>query len=178
MTPLRIQPQTYRSTIQKINSISASGKCNFSTRSANTILARNIDGGVERRACVGLPLIQRISTRSMAWNMRAGGLGMVGVGRRGYATATPADVIIEDLTEQYSVARDEFEIASEETTKNSVYAADDRAAAAEELRKLKEMYGTAIAGEHGEEIQRRVGQRVRELEQGVLALEERAREDH
>lgn len=30
--------------------------------------------------------------------------------RRGYATATPADALIEDLTEQYGVARDEFEV--------------------------------------------------------------------
>ncbi|KAF7860481.1 hypothetical protein EAF04_008606 [Stromatinia cepivora] len=178
MASLRIQPQKYRSTIQKINSISAPGKCNFSTRSANTILARNINGDAGRRACVGVPLIQRIWMHDTALNVRAGGFGMVGVGRREYATATPADAIIEDLTEQYSVARDEFEIASEETDKNSVYAADDRAAAAEELQTLKEMYGQAIEGEYGEEIQRRVGQRVRELEQGVLALEERAREDH
>ncbi|CAD6448688.1 8738c4bf-648c-4578-b907-4f544332f61f [Sclerotinia trifoliorum] len=173
MTLLRIHPQKYRPIIQKINKISTSGKCSFSTRSANTISARNIDSGAGRGVCVGIPLIQRTSTRSTAWSIRTGRSE-----RRTYATATPADAIIEDLTEQYSVARDEFEIASEETSKNSVYAADDRAAAAEELQKLKEMYGTAIAGEYGEEIQRRVGQRVRELEQGILALEERAREDH
>ncbi|KAF7886294.1 hypothetical protein EAF00_010397 [Botryotinia globosa] len=99
-------------------------------------------------------------------------------GRRGYATATPADAIIEDLTEQYGVARDEFEIASEETDKHSVYAEADRAAAAEELQKLKDMYTSAIEGEYGEEIKRRVGSRVRELEQGVAALEARALEDH
>ncbi|TGO15776.1 hypothetical protein BTUL_0036g00680 [Botrytis tulipae] len=99
-------------------------------------------------------------------------------GRRGYATATPADAIIEDLTEQYGVARDEFEIASEETDKHSVYAEADRAAAVEELQKLKDMYTSAIEGEYGEEIKRRVGSRVRELEQGVAALEARALEDH
>ncbi|KAF7872758.1 uncharacterized protein EAF02_008829 [Botrytis sinoallii] len=99
-------------------------------------------------------------------------------GRRSYATATPADVIIEDLTEQYGVARDEFEIASEETDKHSVYAEADRAAAVEELQKLKDMYTSAIEGEYGEEIKRRVGSRVRELEQGVAALEARALEDH
>lgn len=32
------------------------------------------------------------------------------VGRRAYATATSADDIIEELTEQYGVARDEFEV--------------------------------------------------------------------
>ncbi|KAF7903431.1 uncharacterized protein EAF01_006480 [Botrytis porri] len=98
--------------------------------------------------------------------------------KRNYATATPADAIIEDLTEQYGVARDEFEIASEETDKHSVYAEADRAAAVEELQKLKDMYDAAIEGEYGEEIKRRVGSRVRELEQGVRALEERALEDH
>ncbi|TGO65741.1 hypothetical protein BCON_0001g00560 [Botryotinia convoluta] len=99
-------------------------------------------------------------------------------GRRSYATATPADALIEDLTEQYGVARDEFEIASEETDKHSVYAEADRAAAVEELQKLKDMYTSAIEGEYGEEIKRRVGSRVRELEQGVAALEARALEDH
>ncbi|KAM0313138.1 hypothetical protein ACHAO8_005778 [Botrytis cinerea] len=98
--------------------------------------------------------------------------------RRGYATATPADALIEDLTEQYGVARDEFEIASEETDKRSVYASADREAAVEELHKLKNMYAAAIEGEYGEEIKRRVGSRVRELEQGVMALEARALEDH
>ncbi|KAF7947758.1 hypothetical protein EAE96_008837 [Botrytis aclada] len=100
------------------------------------------------------------------------------LGRRGYATATPADALIEDLTEQYGVARDEFEIASEETDKHSVYAEADRAAAVKELQKLKDMYASAIEGEYGEEIKRRVGSRVRELEQGVKALEARALEDH
>ncbi|TGO57890.1 hypothetical protein BOTNAR_0192g00130 [Botryotinia narcissicola] len=87
-------------------------------------------------------------------------------GRRGYATATPADAIIEDLTEH------------EETDKHSVYVEADRAAAVEELQKLKDMYTSAIEGEYGEEIKRCVGSRVRELEQGVAALEARALEDH
>ena len=81
---------------------------------------------------------------------------------------------------RYFTARDEFEIASEETTKKTVYAADDRAAAQEEFLKLKAAYKEAVEGpeeEVGKEIQRRIGQRVRELERGMEALEEQAKED-
>ena len=77
----------------------------------------------------------------------------------------------------YATAKDEFEIASEETDKKTVYAADDRAAAEEELVKLKTAYDTAIRGEGGEEIQHRIGGRMRELEMAVEAMNERAKED-
>ncbi|KAI4250051.1 MAG: hypothetical protein L6R40_000222 [Gallowayella cf. fulva] len=71
----------------------------------------------------------------------------------------------------------QFEIASEETDKKSVYAADDREAAREELENLKTAFEIAVQGENGEEVRRRVGNRIRELEQGVVAMEERAMED-
>ncbi|KAG0652904.1 hypothetical protein D0Z07_0439 [Hyphodiscus hymeniophilus] len=96
---------------------------------------------------------------------------------RTYATKTSADDLIEEIQEQYATARDEFEIASEETEKKSVYAEEDRKAAREELDSLKEMFEEAIEGEDGEEVKRRVGQRIRELDEGVKALEERALED-
>ncbi|KAL9591862.1 MAG: hypothetical protein Q9219_007725 [cf. Caloplaca sp. 3 TL-2023] len=70
-----------------------------------------------------------------------------------------------------------FDIATEETDKKSVYAADDRAAAREELGKLQAAFEAAVKGEGGKEVRRRVGQRVRELERGVEALEERAIEE-
>ncbi|PQE19501.1 Major facilitator superfamily general substrate transporter protein [Rutstroemia sp. NJR-2017a WRK4] len=88
-----------------------------------------------------------------------------------------ADALIEQLTDQYGTARDEFEIASEETDKKSIYAADDRAAAFEEWDVLKEMYERALEGPFGEEVRSRVGHRIRELERGLEGLEERARED-
>ncbi|KAI4269075.1 MAG: hypothetical protein L6R38_007614 [Xanthoria sp. 2 TBL-2021] len=78
---------------------------------------------------------------------------------------------------QYATAKDEFEIASEETEKKSVYAADDRQAAREELDGLKQAFEDAAQGENGEEVRRRVGNRIRELEQGVVAMEEKAMED-
>ena len=78
---------------------------------------------------------------------------------------------------RYATAKDEFEIASEETEKKTVYAADDRAAASEELGKLKHLFSEAVNGEGGGEIQRRVGQRIRELDRAVEAMEERAKED-
>jgi len=58
-----------------------------------------------------------------------------------------------------------------------VYAADDRAAAREELNKLKEMFEQALAGSEGEEVQRRVGQRIRELDNAVEGLERAATEE-
>jgi hypothetical protein len=86
------------------------------------------------------------------------------------------DAIIEEIGDLYGTAKDEFEIASEESEKNSTYAPDDRAAAREELDKLVEYYqGVAQEGEGvGEEVKRRVGQRIRELEAGVAAMEEEA----
>ncbi|KAL8773713.1 MAG: hypothetical protein Q9209_001481 [Squamulea sp. 1 TL-2023] len=81
------------------------------------------------------------------------------------------------VVDGYATAKDEFEIASEETDKKSVYAADDRQAAREELDNLKKAFDDAVRGENGEEVRRRVGNRIRELEQGVVALEERAMED-
>lgn len=58
-----------------------------------------------------------------------------------------------------------------------MYAADDRAAAREELDNLKEMFDKAVEGPDGEEVRRRVGQRIRELDHAVQALEKSAMED-
>jgi len=96
---------------------------------------------------------------------------------RTYAEKTSADDLIEEIQEQYATARDEFEMASEETEKKSVYAADDRAAAREELNNLKETFNKAIEGVDGEEVKRRVGQRIRELDNAVEALEKSAMDD-
>jgi hypothetical protein len=79
----------------------------------------------------------------------------------------------------YGTARDEFEIATEESEKNTTYAADDRAAAREELDRLVEFYKSVTEGygEEGvvkDEVKRRVGQRIRELVAGVEAMEEEA----
>jgi len=96
---------------------------------------------------------------------------------RRYTTKTTADEIIEEIQEQYATARDEFEIASEETERKTVYAFDDRVAAREELNNLKDMYEQALKGPDGEEVKRRVGQRIRELDNAVEALEKSALED-
>jgi len=87
---------------------------------------------------------------------------------------------MENLTELYATARDEFEIAVEETEKKTVYAADDREAASDALNMLKESFDKALretSPEVGKEIQSRVGQRIRELENAVKAMEEMAMED-
>ena len=58
-----------------------------------------------------------------------------------------------------------------------MYATDDRAVAHEELEKLKEAYQVAVGEEGGAEIERRVGQRIRELARAVEAMDEMAKED-
>ena len=78
---------------------------------------------------------------------------------------------------RYATAKDEFEIASEETEKKTVYAAEDRQAAAEELGKLKTTFDEAVKSNGGDEIRRRIGQRIRELDKAVETMEERAKED-
>ena len=93
-------------------------------------------------------------------------------------TSNPSvESTLTELQDLYATARDEFEIASEETSKKTVYAADDRAAAQEELAKLKAAFDKAVLGEGGDEVRTRVGSRVRELERAVEAMEEAARED-
>ena len=90
-------------------------------------------------------------------------------------TNCPSHVLIKSRS--YATAKDEFEIASEETDKKSVYAADDRAAAQEELAKFKGAYEKAISSADGDQIKNRIGSRVRELERAVEAMEEKAMEE-
>lgn len=87
------------------------------------------------------------------------------------------DFLTHEHSCRYATAKDEFEIASEETDKKTVYAEEDRQAAAEELGKLRSAFEEAVKGDGGDEIKRRVGQRIRELDQAVKAMEERAMED-
>ncbi|KIV78266.1 hypothetical protein PV11_09998 [Exophiala sideris] len=96
------------------------------------------------------------------------------------AQSPTADALMENLTDLYATAKDEFEIAAEETEKKTVYAADDREAAAEALQMLKEAFERAVKESDpdvGKEIQSRVGQRIRELENAIKAMEEMAMED-
>lgn len=58
----------------------------------------------------------------------------------------------------------------EETEKRSIYAADDRATVREELEKLENLYRDSVStspAEQGEEIRRRVEQRIREFRNAV-----------
>ncbi|KAF2009327.1 hypothetical protein BU24DRAFT_428863 [Aaosphaeria arxii CBS 175.79] len=89
--------------------------------------------------------------------------------------AQAIEAAIVEIQELYGTARDEFEIAAEETEKNTTYAAGDREAAREELDRLLGFYEGVVEGQDvavAEEVKRRVGQRIRELEQAVIALEE------
>ncbi|KIW80474.1 hypothetical protein Z517_07090 [Fonsecaea pedrosoi CBS 271.37] len=97
-----------------------------------------------------------------------------------YAQSPTADAVMENLNELYATAKDEFEIAAEETEKKTVYAADDREAAADALKMLQEAFQKALketSPEVSKEIQSRVGPRIRELENAVKAMEEMALED-
>lgn len=58
-----------------------------------------------------------------------------------------------------------------------MYAADDREAARQEFDALKQMFEDACNGPHGDEVKRRVGQRVRELENALKGLEIAALEE-
>ncbi|KAL1632010.1 hypothetical protein SLS56_004055 [Neofusicoccum ribis] len=94
-----------------------------------------------------------------------------------FSSKSIADEKIEEIQELYSTARDEFEIAAEETEGNTVYAADDRAAAREALDQLKDAYEAVVEGQNREvadEVRRRIGQRIRELDNAVIAMEEAA----
>ncbi|KAI7340879.1 hypothetical protein KC315_g432 [Hortaea werneckii] len=94
---------------------------------------------------------------------------------RWLSSKSVADEKIEEITELYATAQDEFEIAMEETEKQTVYAEEDRTAAREELTKVQEAYKAVVEGPDSElasEVKRRIGQRIRELEQGVAAMEE------
>lgn len=87
---------------------------------------------------------------------------------------------MDNLTDLYSTAKDEFEIAAEETEKKTVYAADDREAAKQALNTLREAYERAIKESDpdvAKEVQSRTGPRIRELENAVTAMEEMAMED-
>ncbi|KAI9768703.1 MAG: hypothetical protein M1840_004698 [Geoglossum simile] len=99
---------------------------------------------------------------------------------RFYVVKSGADIKIDDLQEQYMIAKDEFEIAVEETSKKSVYARGDRETAREELARLKELYAAATEDSEASvaaEIKKRVGQRVRELEGAVEELNKADLED-
>lgn len=99
--------------------------------------------------------------------------------RRHNSNKSLADEKIEDITELFATAQDEFEIALEETEKVSVYAEEDRKAARDEFDKMKQAFQAVVEGENSalaEEVQRRIGQRVRELEQGIERMEEMAKE--
>ncbi|MCJ1390998.1 hypothetical protein MMC18_003859 [Xylographa bjoerkii] len=135
---------------------------------ASTSFSYKVTSG--RHDMIRSSLVVRAPLQRRAWSIL----------RRGYASKTEADAKLEELQELYATAKDEFEIASEETEKKTVYAADDRAAAHEELQKLKAAFDDAVqssAPEVGAEIKARVGQRIRELERAVEAMEEMATED-
>ncbi|KAF2863278.1 hypothetical protein K470DRAFT_268101 [Piedraia hortae CBS 480.64] len=86
--------------------------------------------------------------------------------------STPRSYTPEDITELYATARDEFEIAAEETQRGTTYAAADREAAREELDKLLKAWEVV----KDEPRFGNVGVRIRELEEAVKGLEGVGRE--
>jgi hypothetical protein len=121
------------------------------------------------------------SVRTFSGSARAGASAEsaagAGAGEIAPEAAQKIELAIEEITELFATAKDEFEIAAEETERNTTYAEDDRAAAREELDKLLEFYrGVVEGGEKvvADEVKRRVGHRIRELEHAVIALEEAA----
>lgn len=85
----------------------------------------------------------------------------------------------DSCNHSFNTAKDELDLAWEETEKKTVYAEDDRQAAFDELKNTLELYREAIQNspaEIGKEIQDRIGQRMRELENGFQRLEELVQE--
>ncbi|KAI5844542.1 hypothetical protein DFP73DRAFT_549684 [Morchella snyderi] len=85
----------------------------------------------------------------------------------------PVDIKVDEISEQYATAKDELEMAVEETEKRSIYAADDRATVRVELEKLERLYRDSVSSspaEQGEEIRKRVEQRIREFKNAVQEL--------
>lgn len=95
------------------------------------------------------------------------------------APTASADALIEHLTDLYATAKDEFEIAAEETEKKSTYGPEDREAAHQAFAVLKAAYEAAVreAGGGGKEVEGRVGARIRELEAALRNMDEMAMED-
>ncbi|KAI9656406.1 MAG: hypothetical protein M1831_004658 [Alyxoria varia] len=78
---------------------------------------------------------------------------------------------------RYATAKDELDIAAEETEKQTVYAEEDRKAAREELDRVQEAFKAVTEGpdrELAEQVKQRVGQRIRELDNAVKSVEDMA----
>jgi len=74
---------------------------------------------------------------------------------------------------------EELQIAAEETKENTVYAADDRAAAKDEFNKLKDLYeqymvGESLSQQAKDEVDRRIGRKLKEIEETLRKLEDEA----
>ncbi|KAH0387658.1 hypothetical protein KCU92_g1408, partial [Aureobasidium melanogenum] len=95
---------------------------------------------------------------------------------RWLSTKSAADEAIEDITELYSTARDEAcKNHSHTTNQKLTLPLPNREAAREELTKVQEAYRGIVEGpdtELAEEVKRRIGQRIRELEAGVKNMED------
>jgi len=90
-----------------------------------------------------------------------------------------ADEAIEEIQAQYETAMEELQIAAEETKENTVYAADDRAAAKDEFNKLKDLYeqymvGESLSQQAKDEVDRRIGRKLKEIEETLRKLEDEA----
>ncbi|RFU32072.1 hypothetical protein B7463_g4280, partial [Scytalidium lignicola] len=158
------------STLTKRSTICA--QCLRNVNSSRTFTTRTFQAAVSKRHTAPNPLFRPSPFSSQFLQQQQNRL---------FANPTSAsltaDEILEGIQEQYATARDEFEIATEETEKKTVYAADDRAAARDELQKLKEMFEEALLGTHAEDVKRRVGSRIRELDAAVEELNKADYED-
>lgn len=86
---------------------------------------------------------------------------------------------METLNDLYATAKDEFEIAAEETEKQTVYAEDDRQACRQAFEELQGAFEKALkesSPEVAKEVQGRTGPRIRELENAIKNMEEMAME--
>jgi hypothetical protein len=83
--------------------------------------------------------------------------------------------LFKSLTPDSKLTPSQFEMAMEETENKTIYAEADREAAREELTRVQEAYRSIVEGvdtDLAEEVKRRIGQRIRELEAGVQNMED------
>ncbi|KAL6242356.1 hypothetical protein RBB50_010904 [Rhinocladiella similis] len=153
----------------------------MSLRAATRCLQRTVSAAYPKQTTLFLPSTRAVSSRSLATQRRhCPQISAFHTSSTRWAQSPTADALMENLTDLYATAKDEFEIAAEETEKKTVYAADDREAAVAALQTLKEAFEKAVKESDpdvGKEIQSRVGQRIRELENAIKAMEQLAMED-
>lgn len=88
-----------------------------------------------------------------------------------------AELLYDDIEEQYATAQDEYEIALEETQNGTIYAEDDRKAAKEQIERVLKQYIAAMKGgnsEAADKLSKGLHEKIRQLVEDMEKLESMA----